>query len=240
MSLEVKKSKRVVLEGYAEAIFESLDEDGSGEVSKTELLDFIEKLGPSRHELAAEVEMLFEYYDDDGRGFLELNEFRMLLHDLDLVGSAGAVRRKLMQSPVYWCSCLVVLASVCALLSGTLTALMGGKKNFTKDNGVFDFAVTRTAWKFMDYPKAIFLFVRAVVLFLHQMRFFSNDAFRLNAIHDALMASGEDYIRQKKRAAELGYGVLRINMSCGNAELVEAYCGHASPAQEYWFLVRDL
>ena len=61
--------------------------------------------------------------------------------------------KKLMKSPIYWASMLVVTASFCAVLSAALTAGMGGTKIYTHPNNVLPFAVNRTAWKFMDYPK---------------------------------------------------------------------------------------
>ena len=150
--------------------------------------------------------MLFTKYDVDGEGTLELDEFTSLLRDLDRFASPGAAMRKLMKSPIYWASMLVVTASFCAVLSAMLTAAMGGKKIYTHPNNVLPFAVNRTAWKFMDYPKAFFLLVRATVLFLHQMRFFVADSRRYEAIYEALTRDGELYLaeQQLKERIEVG------------------------------------
>ena len=68
---------------YAERIFQIIDDDVSGEVSKQEILDFIEKMGPSRAELSKEVEIVFARYDTDNSGFLDFSEFYCLLEDMD-------------------------------------------------------------------------------------------------------------------------------------------------------------
>lgn len=47
-------------------------------------------------------------------------------------------------------------------------------------------------------PQAVFLGVRAFVMFLHQYRFFRGDAIRYHHIHKALLESGEA-IRELKR-----------------------------------------
>ena len=116
-------------------------------------LTFLDKMGPSRAEMAAKVEDLFIKYDTDHTETLSQDEFTNLLADLDESTAAGAVRRKLFGSKVFWASILVVIASFCACLSAILQSLMGGVKIYTEDNGVFPFAVNRAAWKCMDYPK---------------------------------------------------------------------------------------
>ena len=110
VEMGVSMAKRMQLSDYSEAIFRQLDADGSGEVSKPELLAFIDQMGPSSGDLSGEVEVLFGKYDADGTGLLEEAEFKLLLADLDEIGSPGAARRRLFKSPLYWASCLVVVA----------------------------------------------------------------------------------------------------------------------------------
>lgn len=77
---------------------------------------------------------------------------------------------------------------------------MGGSKRYGEDNGVLPFAVNRAAWKGLDYPKALFLLVRAVVLFAHQYRFMAADAARFKAIYDALSRDGHTFLMQNEIA----------------------------------------
>ena len=63
--------KSVRLESYAEQIFQMLDDDESGQVSKTEVLDFCEKMGPSREEMGKEVD-----WDGNGLAYPHRTGFR--------------------------------------------------------------------------------------------------------------------------------------------------------------------
>ena len=63
VSSQIRSKKSTTLVEYVDEIFDFIDADNSGEVSRAEIFDFVEKMGPSREELGKEVEILFARYE---------------------------------------------------------------------------------------------------------------------------------------------------------------------------------
>lgn len=127
-----------------------LDEDKSASIEKSEILDFIEQMGPSRAEMSAQVENSWAKFDIDGSGSLEYDEFILLLEEMDR--GYLTLMNRLKSDKLFYASCLVVLASLAAILSALLQALLDGEKR----NGEVDvppYYLAPSIWKSMDYPK---------------------------------------------------------------------------------------
>lgn len=168
----------------APQIFDKMDTDGSGSVSRVEILDFLEAWGLSRLEMAGHLDKTFAKFDDDGSGELEKEEFVSLLAALE-DSRIVSLRALVIKDGIFWASCLVVIASAFAILSALLQSLNGGEKKTGGDTGM-----TGGLWKALDYPKAAFLGVRGFVMFLHQFKHFRVEAHRYHHIYTALEKAG--------------------------------------------------
>ncbi len=79
-----------------EAVFKRLDTDRSGDIDRDEIERFFKKTaGDSQSERSKTADSLVEYFDQDGDGCIDLNEFKSGIKRLERGEGADFLRAKL-------------------------------------------------------------------------------------------------------------------------------------------------